>query len=407
MWDVRVIERRECELEIGDFSNHVRTHPRRIRERDERMKPVAMISLTLMMTSMVTAQFPAVTVRQIQEVPLDSLLILDSLQCTVSSRWNLQASPYYHDTVSLTAVCVLHASTLDYTASGFNLLLADTGAPSPWSGILARPGTVDTVLVTQWGILNIHSGDIIRFVGWVDEFPSLHCTSVTQIVPVLTIPLEILGTAPLPAPASVQISEFYTGVYPFGLVRYSTAEQYEFQRVQLHNVEVVSQDPVDCVLGLADSLPEVLHARLPGSRLDCPPYPPGTRLTSIAGVVTTGATQQGPDTYQIFVTDTSDVNVTGVGDHEKPATRSYELACNYPNPFNPVTTIAYTIPARGRVSLKVFDILGRELRTLVDEDQQPGPHSVTFDASGISSGIYFYRLRAGSSVATQKMVLVR
>ncbi len=92
---------------------------------------------------------------------------------------------------------------------------------------------------------------------------------------------------------------------------------------------------------------------------------------------------------------------------EKSVPASYSLSQNYPNPFNPSTTIRFTTPERGRVSLKVFDILGREVATLMNGDLDGGSHQVTFDASKLSSGIYFYSLKAGIFTQTRKLVLMK
>jgi len=86
---------------------------------------------------------------------------------------------------------------------------------------------------------------------------------------------------------------------------------------------------------------------------------------------------------------------------------TFALDQNYPNPFNPTTKIKYQIPNSNHVTLKVFDILGRGVRTLVNETQVAGVHEVTFDTAGLTSGVYFYRLTAGSSVQTRKLVLVK
>jgi hypothetical protein len=86
---------------------------------------------------------------------------------------------------------------------------------------------------------------------------------------------------------------------------------------------------------------------------------------------------------------------------------SFTLSQNYPNPFNPATIIRYQLPAGERVRLSVFDLLGREVRVLVDERQSAGTYDVRFDASGLSSGTYVYRIVAGPHVRTQRMVLVR
>ncbi len=94
---------------------------------------------------------------------------------------------------------------------------------------------------------------------------------------------------------------------------------------------------------------------------------------------------------------------------------SYRLYQNYPNPFNPSTTITYAIPtsetlhamSQQLVQLKIYDILGREVATLVNEKQQPGNYAVTFNANGLSSGIYYYQLRSGNLVQTKKMILLK
>ena len=85
----------------------------------------------------------------------------------------------------------------------------------------------------------------------------------------------------------------------------------------------------------------------------------------------------------------------------------FSLSQNYPNPFNPVTIINYQLTNRSFVSLKVYDVLGNEVASLVNEEKPAGSYSVKFDASRLSSGVYFYKLNAGSFVQTKKMILMR
>ena len=87
--------------------------------------------------------------------------------------------------------------------------------------------------------------------------------------------------------------------------------------------------------------------------------------------------------------------------------RGFELLQNYPNPFNPSTTISYQLSANSFVTLKVFDVLGREVETLVNQRQNAGSYTVTFDASKLPSGVYFYRLTTGSLVETKKMAVLK
>jgi hypothetical protein len=86
---------------------------------------------------------------------------------------------------------------------------------------------------------------------------------------------------------------------------------------------------------------------------------------------------------------------------------NYSLSQNYPNPFNPATTINYQIPLAGHVSLKVYDILGREVATLVNEEISAGNYEIKFDGSHLSSGVYFYTLQSGSFNETKKLILIK
>jgi hypothetical protein len=85
----------------------------------------------------------------------------------------------------------------------------------------------------------------------------------------------------------------------------------------------------------------------------------------------------------------------------------YWLGQNYPNPFNPSTAIAFSLPRAGHVTLKVYDILGKEIATLVNQHLTAGRHEATWEARGVESGVYFYQLRAGEFVATKKLILMK
>jgi len=87
--------------------------------------------------------------------------------------------------------------------------------------------------------------------------------------------------------------------------------------------------------------------------------------------------------------------------------KDYALNQNYPNPFNPSTVINYQLPIDGFVTLIIYDILGREVKTLVNEYKPQGKYTVSFDGSKLASGIYFYQLRTGNFVSTKKMLMVK
>ncbi|MBK6913382.1 MAG: T9SS type A sorting domain-containing protein [Ignavibacteriales bacterium] len=89
------------------------------------------------------------------------------------------------------------------------------------------------------------------------------------------------------------------------------------------------------------------------------------------------------------------------------APSAFSLAQNYPNPFNPSTNISYQLPAYGFVSLKVYDVLGNEVATLVNEEQKAGVYSINFNAQLLSSGVYYYQLKSGNNIQTKKMILTK
>ena len=116
-----------------------------------------------------------------------------------------------------------------------------------------------------------------------------------------------------------------------------------------------------------------------------------TEETWYDGISTTAAVQQPTNIAE--------------GPGEQPV--NFNLEQNYPNPFNPNTVINYQIPENSRVSVKVFDMIGREVATLVDGRKAAGSHSINFDASGLTSGTYFYRLSVGNFTTVKRMTLIK
>jgi hypothetical protein len=103
--------------------------------------------------------------------------------------------------------------------------------------------------------------------------------------------------------------------------------------------------------------------------------------------------------------DLSTLVGVSAGNESLPGT--FSLAQNYPNPFNGQTRISYTVAGRQSTVLKVYDLLGREVATLVDEVKAAGTHDVAWNAYGLPSGIYYYRIQAGSYSETKRLVLLR
>jgi hypothetical protein len=103
--------------------------------------------------------------------------------------------------------------------------------------------------------------------------------------------------------------------------------------------------------------------------------------------------------------DIFEMHFTSIGEEQR--VDRFTLEQNFPNPFNPATMIRYQLPAMREVHLVVYDILGREIQTLVNQRQTTGTYTVTFNASSLATGVYFYRLTAGNFVQTRKLLLLR
>ena len=121
------------------------------------------------------------------------------------------------------------------------------------------------------------------------------------------------------------------------------------------------------------------------------------------------------DGSEFFVTDSYNGNVRVyknlstdvVKEKQKQMTKIFQVFQNYPNPFNPVTTIDYSIYKASLVTITVYDITGKEVEILVNERRMPGNYSIKFDATKLSSGVYFYKMQAGNFVSTKKLVLLK
>ncbi len=99
--------------------------------------------------------------------------------------------------------------------------------------------------------------------------------------------------------------------------------------------------------------------------------------------------------------------IVGIKDEDNQLPTEFNLSQNHPNPFNPSTKIKYAISSKQYATIKVYDILGNEIETLVNEEKSPGTYEVTWNAVGLPSGVYFYQLCAGSLIETKKMILLR
>ena len=119
------------------------------------------------------------------------------------------------------------------------------------------------------------------------------------------------------------------------------------------------------------------------------------------------ATVNKKDTIDFIITDANGLMMSKSFIFSYTGPKEFKLEQNYPNPFNPTTTIQYQLPQDARVTLKIYDILGSEVATLVNEEQEAGYKEVQFTGSNIASGMYVYRLQAGDFISTKKMMLLK
>jgi hypothetical protein len=145
------------------------------------------------------------------------------------------------------------------------------------------------------------------------------------------------------------------------------------------------------------------HAAIAGIKKTLIPL--GAKLISIRGILdyTNGNYKLEPRKDDDF----GAISFTGVSREENSHPMAYQLSQNYPNPFNPSTIIEYSLPIGGQVSLKIYNILGQQVESLVNMDQNAGSYTVQFNASRLATGVYFYELHAGSYRAVKKMLLVK
>lgn len=156
--------------------------------------------------------------------------------------------------------------------------------------------------------------------------------------------------------------------------------------------------------GIADASGHYEIAGLaPGTYMvtpDLPGFDPFASKSATASYSLTGVPQ--------FATVNLNLSmVTGVEEQGTTTPETFVLSQNYPNPFNPSTSITYQLPASVKVDLRVYDVLGREVAVVASGVQSAGSHTVRFDATSLSTGVYFYRLSAGTAMATMKMLLLK
>ncbi len=235
-------------------------------------------------------------------------------------------------------------------------------------------GTLDSVRVALRNAGTINGG-VYQFTGVQDPTP--------------------LGK--LLAPITATISTTSPSQYPVPYQNWAS--------IDLTSKNISTEQPfaVAFVIGSNSKIPGVMATDYPGTSA----YHSYTYLVPSDGVSTAGwyYLTSSTTTVGIYLIRAYVSLVTGVKQVVEASPAGFRLSQNFPNPFNPATVINYQLPANSHVTLKVYDVLGREVATLVNEHQNAGPHSATFNATNLTSGVYFYRITAGNFSEVRKLVL--
>jgi hypothetical protein len=251
------------------------------------------------------------------------------------------------------------------------------------------------------------NGDSITVTGTVAEN-----FDVTRIQILTSAPVVNATNVPLPSPVVLTTGRFGPVVGNGD----PNAEAYEGMLIRLNNVRVSSIDPVfsdPTEFEVDDGSGPMIVRRDGRNKYTNVPADTLTgktllklndRISSLTGVVYFSFNRYKivPRTNADYGTVTS-VDIT----HEPGVPVEYSIAQNYPNPFNPTTTIEYTLPATGFVTLKIYNVLGQEVRTLVNDRQESGRYTIRFDASSLASGMYLYRIESGKFIQSRKMLLLK
>lgn len=315
--------------------------------------------------------------------------------------------------VTLTGVVTADTSDIPGTDNTYlelqRIFMQDGSAP--WSGIWVYGIKTLQVKVGN-DTVAVKRGDKITVSGMIIEDYNL-----TRLDSISSITITSSNN-PVPDPVELLTSDI--AVKPNGTV---DAEKYEGMLVRYKNVTVLKDNADDntayndAEMLVADQSGVGTRVKLGdgagtyhngwntavGTRPNWTKISKGDKFSSITGVLlyTGGNYKIVPrknDDYQGYTTGVETVN-------NQP--KRFGLQQNYPNPFNPSTTIEYSIPKEGMVTLKIFNLMGQEVKTLVNQFQNGGTYKASFDASGMPSGIYFYQLNSGSLNSVKKMLLLK
>ncbi|MBC8400806.1 MAG: T9SS type A sorting domain-containing protein, partial [Candidatus Marinimicrobia bacterium] len=305
----------------------------------------------------------------------------------------------FGDTVALTGIVTMPTG-LSYAGDGIKFVFADPKG-GPWSAILSYAPDSSAYPV-------LYEGDSIVATGYIAEYGTNEA-NMTELF--ITQPINLVGIGSAPPMSYVDVADL---MYP------TTAEQWGNVMVTIGASEVVEHGTMssnDGGIKVSDGTGEVWidhDSYIIEDLWTDNGFPDiGTEIDSIRGwVYHHFGAYVDSTTYKLVPLWESDIAITIVGIDNDLQPESYALYKNYPNPFNPETQIQFRLGTVEKVTMVIYDIMGRQVRTLVKDNFSAGLHSVTWDGknnkgAAVASGMYIYRIKAGSFTSSQKMLLLR
>jgi len=310
-------------------------------------------------------------------------------------------SPYVGAIDSTGGIVTADTSSLltsPYSNGGTNTYYIQS-SNQPWSGLWVTGP--DTIL----GV--VRNGDSVVVKGEVNE-----SFDVTQMELVTSVRI-VSHHNPLPAPVKLQTSVFGPGIGNGNLV----AEPYEGMLVEFDSCTVEQTYPIfvdPSEFEVSNSVAPILVRRDGRNTISNEEsdtsfgdkiLQTGNKIPSLIGII-----YYNNNNYMVVPRTNADyvgLVITRVAEVTSAIPTQFSLDQNFPNPFNPSTTIRYSLPAAGKVQMKVYNVLGQEVNTLVNAQQQAGIYEVTFDASRLASGVYFYRISSDKFTQVKKMMLIK
>jgi len=277
---------------------------------------------------------------------------------------------YSTDATSLTSGTWTNVSTLNFVSPTF------TTTPGPLDGNNSANYTEHQATIA----LNVANGGAIWF-RWIDvnDAGSDHGLAIDDFLIDNVLPVELTSFSAATIGKNVKLSwNTATEINNYGFEVERSVVKGEWEKIGFVNGNGNSNSPKDY---------SFVDDNLPAGRQGVSTGKYSYRLKQI------------DNDGQFEYSKTIEVDMNGV--------KKFELTQNYPNPFNPTTTISYILPQAGLVRLTLYNILGQEIRTLVNEVKEAGTHSINFNASDLNSGVYVYKIESGSFTQTKKMTLVK